>query len=214
MNWWAVLEIIVGALISIGFVMWEEKIHKPKLVFRIEDPPVDVTYQGRPAQNARFLRLITENIEPPHIARWLSRNTAIYCHAILTFYHLDGQNIFGRSMQGRWAGSPEPVPIQVVASGQQMVILDPVRLSPELHRDIHSGQPETLDVAARFDNDTECYGWCNDNYFSRPVWRNPDWRMGNGRFLVKVTVNAFRLENAQQDDYKKISPKTPKEAIS
>ncbi len=53
MDWWAVLQIVIGASITIGFVVWLENIRKPKLVLRIEDPPADATYQGRPAKNAR-----------------------------------------------------------------------------------------------------------------------------------------------------------------
>ena len=219
MDWLVIVQIVVGALITIGFVVWRESIRKPKLVLRIADP-VDASYTNRPAQTARYLGLIIENKKLPRFARWLSRNVAVRCHGIITFHHLDGQNVFGRPMQARWSGSPEPVPIQAIAPGPLPIqIFDPVRLSPELHRDIHTGESEKLDVAARFDNDVECYGWCNDNYFSSPVWRDPNWKLNPGRYLVKVIVissgercsglfrlindvpvSDFRLENVQLGD--------------
>lgn len=228
MNWWAVLEIVAGALISAGFLMWTENIRKANLTMKIEPSPIDVSYANRPApaQRARYVRLIVQNAELPGYAGWLSRSPAVGCIATITFHHLDGQNVFGRSMSGRWAGTPEPVPIQAFSpSGLQMIIVDPVRLSPELRRDIRSGVPhETLDISARFDSDSDCYGWCNDNYFSTPRWRNPDWKLSPGRYLVRVNlrwsggersglfrlindvpVNAFRLEKAQASDYRVVS---------
>ena len=91
------------------------------------------------------------------------------------------------------------------------------------HVDIHGGYGEALTALVRLDDDPECYGWCYDSYFSEPLWRNANWRLEQGRFLVKVEVisagargvglfrlvndvpvNAFRLENAHPDDYRKI----------
>ena len=167
MNWWVVLQIVVGALITIGIVVFVEYFRKPKLKLMIAEP-MDAPYTNRPANKARYLGLIVENRQLPRVVRWLSRSAAIRCRGLITFYHLDGQNVFGRSMQGRWSGSPEPVPIQAFAPGLggkwgEIRIFDPVRLSPEMHRDIYPGESEKIDVAGRFDNDVDCYGWCNDN---------------------------------------------------
>jgi hypothetical protein len=193
MDWSVVLQIVVGALISAGlsagFVIWMENLRKPELALRIEVPPVDVPYpSNRPAQTARYLRLIIENKELPRFARWLSRNAAIRCHGLITFHHLDGQNVFGRSIQARWAGSPEPVPLLASVGQQQIRIIDPARLSPERYTDIHAGAPAVMDIAARFDSDVDCYGWSNESYFSTPPWRNPSWRLGADRYLVKVDI--------------------------
>ena len=219
MDWWAVLQIVIGASITIVFVVWLENTRKPKLVLRIEDSPVDVTYQDRPAKNARFRRLIIENKEPPRIVKWLSRNTAVRCYGFITFYHLDGQDVFGRSMPIKWANLPG---VQLSPDGKlEMYTFDSVK-----HIDVHAGYTEILDVAARYDNDNECYGWCYESYFSNPPWRNPDWRLTTGRYLAKVEVicagercvglyrlindvpvNAFRLEPAQSTDYERIFKK-------
>lgn len=80
-----------------------------------------------------------------------------------------------------------------------------------------------LVVVARYDDDKECYGWSYESYFSKPPWRNPNWKLEAGRYLIRVEVicsvgrcisvfrlindvpiNAFRLENPQPDDYRKV----------
>jgi hypothetical protein len=215
---------LVGAIIAISFTILIEHFRKPKLNIKIGNTE-NVNWSGRPANRARWLRLRVENKELPWWARWLSRNMALHCSGLITFYHLDGQNVFGRSMQARWWGVREPLPIQIMAQGHPtMYILDPERLAPEKHRDIYAGESEQLDLAVRFDDDEECYGWCNDNYNSNPKWRNPDWKLGHERYLVEVTVvssggercislfrlvsdvpiDGFRLENPQAGDYGKI----------
>ncbi len=78
-----------------------------------------------------------------------------------------GQNVFGRAMAIRWGRSPEPVLIQVSLGESTLLMHNP--LVPLLQRmDVHPGDTEIINVAARFDNDDECYGWTNDNYFSEP----------------------------------------------
>jgi hypothetical protein len=123
---------------------------------------------------------------------------------MITFHHLDGQNVFGRSMEARWAGSLEPVAIPVVNSEgkQQFQILDP-RLNAESRMDVYPGEFETLDVAVRLDDDEDCYGWNNESYLCTPAWRNPNWQLQQGRYLVSATITSsgqkcvglFRLIN-------------------
>ena len=213
---------LVGAVIAIAFVMLEEHLRKPRFGLEIGDTE-DAKWTGRPANRAKWLRLKVENRQLPRLARWLSRNMALHCSGLITFYHLEGRNVFGRSMQARWWGVREPLPILAVAEGLPTIqIIDPVRLASEMHRDIYSGESEQLDVAVRFDDDVECYGWCDENYSSEPRWRNPKWKLDKGRYLVKVTVksstkccdvfqlindgsvNDFRLEKAQPGDRKKV----------
>ncbi len=227
MSWWSILEIAIGAILASAFVAFVEYSRKPKLGLKIGDTE-KANWTGRPANKARWLRVKAENKQLPRLARWLSRNTALHCSGLITFYHLDGQNVFGRSMQARWVSVWEPLPIQIVAQGHPtMYMFDPVRLAPEMYRDIYSGESEQLDLAVRFDDDEECYGWCDDNYLSDPQWRNPAWKLDKGRYLVKIEIrssstkrcdifrlindipiNNFRLEKAQPDDYKKISNNT------
>jgi len=152
------------------------------------------------------------------------RAPALQCRAAITFHHLDGRNVSGRVMDGRWAGSPEPVAIPVVGpQGEQFHILDFTRLTLESRIDIHPGQKQLLDIAFRADDDPDCYGWNNASYFSNPRWRNPDWRLPQGRYLLKVIISSsgrdfidcfllltdltrrdFRLESASHSDRAKV----------
>jgi len=198
--WSTILEITFGAIVAIVIAILIENLRKPRLQLRLA-PPTDITYVNHPAQNVRFLGLEVVNMPLPLLARWMSRNSAIQCHANISFHHLDGQNVFGRAMAGRWSGSPEPLPFSVRLGNQVMIISDPSRLTTRI--DIPSGEAQRLDIAARFDTENMCYGWNNESYFSDPVWRNPNWQLNTGRFLVKVTlisagerkIGLFRLVN-------------------
>jgi len=203
-----VVQVILGGIVAILTTIFIERLRKPKLQFRIALPH-DREYQGRPARQARFLGLELVNKPLPCWAKWMARNAAIQAHGIITFHHLDGQNIFGRAMNIRWSGSAEPIAMSVEIDGNKISIVDPTKFTLTPRMDIYPGEAERLDVAARFDQEDEYYGWSNENYFFRPLWRDPDWKLPSGRYLVKVTVisagekctNIFRLINdvSQQD---------------
>jgi hypothetical protein len=209
------LALIIGAIIailaSIGTAMFVEYMRRPRLSLSIEHPAWDMAY---PPQHpvkvqasgafgasgpsgasggvsaARFLRVYLENKPLRWWAAWMVRSPALQCRATITFHHLnDGQNIFGRVMSGRWSGSPEPVPLRVVGpGGAQFQIIDFSRLTFESRIDVYPGEREVFDIAARFDNDDECYGWNNEAYFSQPIWRNPAWKLDKGRYLVQFEI--------------------------
>ncbi len=199
-----ILEVALGALIAIILTIGTEYLRKPKLSLRIA-PPEDRAYQGRVAKHARFLGIEVSNAPLPRIARWMMRNAALQCHGYITFHHLDGQNVFGRSMPVRWSSAPEPIPMILTLGHQQILITDPARFTLSPRVDIYPGESERLDVAAKFDEDEFCYGWSNESYFSTPHWRNPNWELPPGRYLVKVVVvsagekctGIFRLINLE-----------------
>jgi len=199
------MEIVIGGLITILTAIFIEYLRRPVLQLSIETPPYDITYRDqRPAVYARYLRLKLFNKPLPTIFRWMLRSPALQCRGTITFHHLnDGQNIFDRAMSVRWVSSPEPVPVQVLGQGVQFKIIDPVRLTAESRIDVYPGETELLDVAARFDNEDECYGWNNEAYFSPVPWRSQQWKLERGRYLVKVDITSsgrrcvsiFRLLN-------------------
>ena len=204
------IEVVLGAIVAILITIWVESLRKPKLTLEIGEPS-DIVYTNRPARNVRFLGLMLINKPLPKAFRWLQRNAALHCHGTIEFYHLDGQNVFGRSMPIRWSGSPEPVPMSILIDGQRLVLFDPARFTLAPCIDVYPGESERLDVAAKFDDEQECYGWSNESYFSNPIWRNPDWCLQVGRYLVKVTVvsagekfsRVFRLVNdAPRQDFR------------
>lgn len=134
MNWWVVLEIVVGSLISIGFVMWTEVLQKPKLNVKIV-PAVDATYHDRPAIKARVLSLAVENKKLSWFARWMSRDPAVRSYGSIKFYHLDGQEVFGRSMPILWANQPG---MQLFPDGR----LEAYDFHSVKHIDVHAGYSE------------------------------------------------------------------------
>lgn len=220
-----VLGVVLGAIIAIAITILIEYLRKPKLVLTI-GTPTDLDYRGqnRPAETLRSLRLNLTNKPLPFLARWMTRNAALQCHGQITFHHLDGQDVFGRSMRIRWTGSPEPVPLHLITDGKVSFIFDPDRISREHRMDVHPGETEPMDIVARFDDDEFCYGWSNESYFSDPKWRNKDWKLLPSRYLVRVTIktsgekcvgffriindvpqNAFRLETALPEEIAKIN---------
>ncbi|MGC2829419.1 MAG: hypothetical protein WB627_05565 [Candidatus Acidiferrum sp.] len=198
------LQLISGAIIAMLVAIWVEYLRRPKLRLIVEAHPCDMRYENRPAKEWRGVRLKLYNEPLPSWAPWMTRSPALQCRGIISFHHLDGQNVFGRLMVARWSNSLEPVPIPIVnADGTQSQILDFGRLSPESRMDVYPGESELLDIAVRLDDDEECYGWNNASYFCTPLWRNKEWRLPPGRYLVKVTITSsgqkcvrvFRLIN-------------------
>jgi hypothetical protein len=121
------------------------------------------------------------------------RAPALQCQGTITFHRLsDGRNIFSKPMEARWAGSLQPNPIPVVDQTGNVVfhIHDPERIGVGSRVDIYPGDSEPLDVVARIESDDECYGWNNETYFSRPFGRNQNWKLGRGRFLVRITITS------------------------
>ncbi len=181
-----IFEVALGAIVAILITILVENLRKPKLVLGIDLLPTDVEYSNHPAKHARFLSVKLVNTPLPQWARWMSRSTALQCHGEITFHHLDGQNVFGRAMTGRLSSSPEPVPITFRIDNHFVLISDPSKMTSRV--DVPPGETEHLNIAARFDDENECYGWNNEAYFSNPIWRNPVWCLNSGRYLVKVTI--------------------------
>jgi hypothetical protein len=230
--WALVSGAALGAVFAALITIWVEYLRSPKLALSREEPTrVHQDPPGSPASWRRPVRVLLANktLRGP---RWMTRAPALQCRATITFHHLDGQNIFGRPMEGRWAGSPEPAAIDAVGEilhpGEaadvphdqiRMKIIDLLRISLRSRIDVYPGESETLDVAVRLDDDEQCYGWNNETYLCQTPWRNPQWRLECGRYLVRVTVVSsgqkcigtfrlindvepadFRLEDARPED--------------
>ncbi len=197
------LSIVLGGLITILTAIGVEYFRRPKLRLAIEDPPLDRLLPDAKKMR-RQLRLILHNESLSYGFGWMQRAAAIQCRGEITFHHLnDGQNIFGRVTAVRWANSPEPIASQIMSLDDkvQFYIQDFTRTSTESRIDVYPGEEQPLDVAVRFDGEVDCYGWNNDSYFYN--WRNPNWKLGRDRFLVKVVITSsgqkctgiFRLVN-------------------
>lgn len=201
------LGVLGGGLITIFVTMLIESKRRPVLKLRIEDPPFQ-----KPIEDAdgivkirRNLRLVLSNESLPWGLRFMQRSAALQCRGQITFHHLnDGQPISNEPMEIRWASSPEHITSQVLTPDRkavQGVIVDFARLATPSRVDVYPGEEEILDVAIRFDGETESYGWNNESYANR--WRNPKWKLGRDRYLIRVVISSsgqkcvgkFRLVN-------------------
>jgi len=216
-------EAIVGGLISafiaVAFVIWMEKLRKPKLRLRIKIvPPHDYGEKaGKPARIIRVCSLYLKNENLPKCLRWcMSRNAAVHCYGYITFHKKDGDNIFSHPMPIKWSKKPR---LEVYPGGTE--IEHP--LYEVSYIDVHPGEEESLDVVARFDNDSECYGWNNEAYYFK--WRNKFWEIkGPDDYFTRVKVisaglrceevfkvhigsdpDDFKLEQAEKRDKDRIS---------
>jgi hypothetical protein len=195
------IGIVLGAVISILVTIWVENLRRPRLRISIA-PPVDTTltsltgaYQPMPF---RSLRVRVSNGALSWLAGWLERAPALQCRGTITFHrYVDGQDVFGAVMAGRWAGGPQPSPIPIINATNNQIehwLYDDERLgSAGADMDIYPGNSEDLDVVVRFNTDQDCYGWNNETYFLRPPaqpGRNPKWTLGHSRFLVKVVIRS------------------------
>ena len=216
------LSVIIGAIIAVLVAISVEYLRRPSLTLFVETPPYDGQYADRPATNVRFVRVKLFNQPLNSWARWMLRGPALQCRGAISFHHLDGQNVFGRVMDARWSGSPEPVPIQAITpTGQQFQIFDPTRLTAQSRIDVYPGESELLDIAGRYDNETECYGWNNETYRCATPWRNPDWQLPSGRYLVRVVISSsdqkcvgiFRLINDVNRTDFRLEPATPEDRL-
>ncbi len=206
------LGAFLGALLSLAISIYIEYQRKPKLSFTIEEPPYEGTYTSAPAKQVRFLRVQLWNQAMPSLLRWLNRDAALHCNGDIQFHHTeDGTPIFTRPMPIRWSGSDEPFSLQVAPTGTLVSIFDYGKYSAATRRNCYPGNKESIDVVARFDDEGECYGWSNESYIPNKGWRNIDWKLPTGRFLVTVTVysagekivGAFKLENtAGRSDFR------------
>lgn len=208
-------SIVLGGIITILTAIFVEYMRRPRLELRIIGP-VDVPYQDRPANRAKYLRLEIQNKSLPLFARWMARNAAPQCYGMITFYHLDGQNVFGRVMEIRWSNAPEPIPTQVTFDGHKLSFFDYQRFQTAQRIDLHPGDRGEFAVVARFDNEAACWGWSNESYFCANIWRNEKWELREGRYLIKVSVHSggeyvsdvFRLVNDVSIDDYRLEPAT------
>ncbi len=212
----------LGAMLSIFASMAIEYARKPKLKLTIENPPLDRPHVPAPVKQSRFLRVCVSNKPMPRLLQWLGRSPAYQCTGDVQFHHLDdGAAVFSRAMPVRWANSEEPFSYQALPDGQVVQLFDPAKYHSAFRRDCFPGTPEIVDVAGRFDNDDDCYGWSNESYLPGKNWpRNPDFKLPKGRYLVKVTINSsgdktfrvFTLENSVAREHFRLLPASKEEA--
>lgn len=222
----SIIEILLGAILSIIATAVIESVRRPKLYFTIPAPydapsaqMMDQHQNRLPGFGVRHRHLYVGvgNKAMPTYLTWLSRDAVIACGVEISFYYEDGRDVFGKSMTGRWSGSATPSPLLIELGGQRGSILDPLRWRLDSRIDIQPGSVETLDTVVRFDIDAECYGWSNENFWQG--MRHPTWKLTAARYLIKATVRGsgvtasevFWLYNNSDLDTFRLGPTTSAE---
>lgn len=218
-----VLGVILGGLITIGVALGIEFLRLPRLSLELDSPRRAKYAESAPAKSGRFLRINLLNERLPSVFGWMLRSAALQCAGTISFYQLDGRRVFREDMSIRFARTPEPVPVHGFVGNWPLVLFDARREALNARVDVYPGESTPLDVAARFDTDGDAYAWSNQNYFSDPLWRDPNWKLPRGLYLVLLTVSSsgrkcqglfrlhndanvddFRLDLANHEDYKSI----------
>lgn len=219
-----VAAILFGGVLSVLVAVWAENQRRPRLELSIENPSINFWSSGSSPQQFSALRVEVSN-SPSSWLAWM-RGPALQCRGDISFHRYQtGENIFGKVMAARWATSPQPTAIQIfdLQGNEAYRIRDLDRLVIQSRIDIYPGEKEIMDVVVRTDNDDDCYGWNNETYFVPPFGKNPNWKLGKDRFLVKVVVRstgktcgrvfqlindtplgAFRLEPATREESKRV----------
>jgi len=187
---YSVTEVVVGALISIWVTMLLEGVQKPNLELELRSECATRFRAGSHLGYVLQLRLVNKPL--PRGLGWLQRNSATEASGTITFRDLNGKDVFGAVMPIRWSNSPQPgytvVEDTPNAAPIKKMIFNPERLSTTRNIPPGSHDEGVLDVAARFDNESECYGVNNESYFND--WHTPRWKLLPGEYLVDVKIRA------------------------
>jgi hypothetical protein len=183
-----IVEVVIGGILSIGTAIVIESLRRPSLRLEGAEP---IEFKGAPGAPDAVVRSLRVKLTNRPLVL-MQREPAVQCRAAISFHYLDRQDIFGRSMEGRWTDTPEPV-LTIVRDADGKPIAGVV---PELRQTVNvaPGEGELLDIAIRIDDEPDCYGWSNQSYLSTPPWRDPNWQLKPRSFLVKVADYLLRAE--------------------
>jgi hypothetical protein len=187
--WTYIVGFLLGVISSFVVALFVEFVKRPRLIFA-EGEPLDAYYlPPAPARNVRFVRVIISKQQLPWGVGWISRESAIDCRAEIRFDCVEGVNAFP-VMPGRWASNPQPLPLVGQVGGQPCELWDQnIWQSAGTGISIPPGELELLDIASRFDDEEEAFGWSNASYL-QPLWRSPTWKLKKGCYTVIVTIRA------------------------
>jgi len=180
-----ILGSLAGLLLSVmaAIVFWF--FHKPKLqTFLLSD-----TYDNSSGnKNGSWVRLGIKNLSQLRLLSWIGRASAVGCQGHIRFYTLTPgvQEMFPSSpMKIKWTLAGDPASLVSDQSGTRLEV-DESKFDQSSVRELHPGIQEFIDIAVRFDNEQDSYGWANSSYLS-PT-RHSEWRLPSGQWLVRVDV--------------------------
>jgi hypothetical protein len=179
MTIWEILISLVISVISIFLALLYENLGSPRLFFSIKPKkPIKIGNQ-----DTYFLNLYV--INKPH-KYWplVTRETAYSCHGDITFKDRASKKTFG-PMPIRWSGNPEPIKFDVV-DNHIVSLIEPSLLKSSRYIDIPRDEKEEIDVAVRFLQDHQAYGWNSESYLHQS--KNPELELSPGTYEIEVKI--------------------------
>jgi len=202
----ALFGVILGGLVTAFVAASIENMRMPSLRLTLAPDSIQEYTPDHPATRAKWVTVDLENQPLPHWARWMQRSSAVRCHGTIEFKYVDGKAVFDAPMPIRWSRSPQPLPMRLIVGQCRLPIVDDNLFAAESTVDVYPGEAERLEVAARFDDDVEGYGWCNESYLSERKWRPRRWQLAPGEYIVTISVTSsgqkcqatYRLVNSPE----------------
>jgi len=174
---------LIASLIAVLVALWIERMRMPKLLIETsESVNSDNTYptpNKHAGERWKFFRVGVKNKPFPKFLSWIPRQTAENCQGKVEFYKKkEVVPIF--AFKGRWSSTTEIPNIPHLA----IVKLD--------HPDpvtIPVGEKEIMDIIVKAEKDDGVYGWNNESYLSCHDWRNSNYKLDEGEYIIKVTIS-------------------------
>jgi hypothetical protein len=193
-----ILENLCISVFSIFLALLYAKSGRSRLFINLK-PPKKIAFGN---EKSIFVNLIVKN--NPHKG-WplIPRETAYSCHGDVTFYNENGTIKICGPMPIRWSGNPQPIKYEV-ANDQIISLVEPSLIKQSEYIDIPRDEEEELDIAVRFYQENEAYGWNSESYFHEN--RNQKFRLPTGNYIIIVNLTCssnnvskkFILENPKK----------------
>jgi hypothetical protein len=172
---------LIASLLAAIIVLLIERMRLPNLVI-IDDNKANTTptYGQEYGENRgkwKFIRVSVLNKQMPFFLKWLTRQTAENCRAMISFFNDAGEAIF--TMKGRWADTPELAFLPPNEGIIKILYPEPVSISV--------GDRQVLDVVAMKEGEREAFGWNNEAYFNH--WKTQKYRLSKGEYNVKIDIS-------------------------
>ncbi|MEM4379496.1 MAG: hypothetical protein QXL01_02265 [Thermoplasmatales archaeon] len=156
---------------------------RPFLALGLDDsPPVQGQSPGSPAH--AFYHLKVKNMP----AKWplSGRRPAWSCQATIEVLSEDGRHSLFGPIPARWVSQPEPI-VSFISAGNVIHFPDVAKMIAGRKIDIHSHEDQKIVIAVKFEGETDCFLFTNESY-AFPRWSNPQWKLGQGRYRLRVTI--------------------------
>ncbi|HLJ92325.1 MAG TPA: hypothetical protein VKU02_03950 [Gemmataceae bacterium] len=154
-------------------------------------PLLDLVADMSRAQNVdlEFYNIVVRN-RPGRRPAWA-------CRATIEVFREHGEPAIREEIPARWSSQPEPT-VQFAVGNQVGNVFDLPRAIQGRRADVHSHLDERIPIAIKQENDPDCYIFTNESYLPAHSGKNPNWRLPQGRYRVRVTVY-YESGQAQKD---------------